>query len=371
MKDEKVPLVPLLRTVCGILVVTVYFTFPRSAALMTDTAAPWTVLLSGGLAFLLVWPVLTGLAQQPGKNLTDLALQAGGRPVAIAQALLLGAYLTTASGFTVRQVSEMVVTALFPHTPQTFAMSSLLLVGAMGAAVRPRSALWIGSLFFVPILVVTAVVLVGDVGWGQLRNAMPPTGYGLLPTMMQLFPLTSYFDPLILVAIFARFLRTPSRLVKGTLLSMSVAVITWALVTLLYIMVFPLPGGLGIPFPMFEMSRLIQGGRFLERTDVFWIVFWTFGAAVRHSATLMASGILFKEAFRLPTHRDTVLPLTAAALAVALVPSNQAAAIDMDTFFVHRWGFLVDLVMPLAIALVARIRTGGGKAGHGKGMPNA
>ncbi|HYF91074.1 MAG TPA: GerAB/ArcD/ProY family transporter [Symbiobacteriaceae bacterium] len=342
--------------VLGSLLTTAFYTFPRAAAMATSTAAPWAILLSGGLGFLLFWPVVAKLARHPGKNLVDLAVIAGGRPLAIATALLLGGFFIGSAGISVRQVSEMVVTALYPHTPQTFAMTSLVAVGALGAAASPGGAIWVGSLFVWPMLFAIGVVCVGNLGWGQFRNVIPMSGHGLLPVALQLLPLTSYLDPLVYMAVFCRFIVTPRHLVRQAAYAVGIAVAAWAAVILLYQMVFPLPGGLDVQFPVFDMSRLVQGGRYLERIDALWVFSWTFGSASRLSIALLATALLFQDAFGLPDHRRAVLPLTTAILSFALFPSNQAGAVNFETYDLRQWGFVLVLGLPLAIAVLARIR---------------
>jgi hypothetical protein len=85
----------------------------------------------------------------------------------------------------------------------------------------------------------------------------------------------------------------------------------------------------------------------------------------------MATALLFKDAFRLPDHRGAVLPLTMAVLAMALLPSNQATAIVIETNSLRRWGYLIALGLPLAITLVARLREWRRKRARRGGSVNA
>lgn len=247
-------------------------------------------------------------------------------------------------------------------------MSAIALVAALGAAMGSSNLIWLGALWLWPTLLGFALVLVGNLGWGQLRNLLPLTGPGLLPVAAQVVPLTSHFGELVYLAVLSSYLATPSRLVRAAAYVTLGTAVTWMLVTLVYLMVFPLPGGLGVPFPLFDMTRLVQGGRFFERVDAFWITFWTAGCAVRGAAALHAAALLLRDAFRLPNHRGAVLPLVIATVSLALFPTDQAGAIAAETFLLRRWGFLAMLVLPLCVALLARARgagagTGGG--GHG------
>ncbi|MGE5675001.1 MAG: GerAB/ArcD/ProY family transporter [Mycobacterium leprae] len=346
----------LLQTSFGGLLVASLFTLPRSMALRFSTAAPWCILLSGGVACLLVWPVLSAMARRPGSSLTDLALAAGGRPLAIAVTLILAGFLLIGAGLALREVSEMVVTALYPHTPQTFAMATLLVVISLGASIRPAGLLWVGAVYVAPLLLSITAILLGSVGWGQFRNALPLTGHGIVPALAQVIPSAAYFKPLVYLGVYNRYLQTPGRLGLNTLGITMGAAALWSLVTLIYMMVFPLPGGFSVPFPLFELSRLVQGGRFFERMDALWVVFWAFGAACQSAIGIQAAAKLFQWAFRLPEHRSIVPPLAMATVAIALVESNQAGVVRAEFRITGIWEVLVFFVLPAAIALLAMVR---------------
>lgn len=373
MRPDEISMQQLWVVVFGVLLVAAFYAFPRSAIEATATAAPWAILLAGSVAVLMLWPTVRALSRRPGQNLTDLALQAGGRPLAVASSLVLISIILTAVGFSLRQSSELVVTALYPHTPQTFAMTTTILVAALGAAMAPANLFWMAALTSWAIAFSILLLLLGTVGWGQLRNATPVTGHGILPTLREILPLTSYYTPLLHLLIFCRFLPTPRGLLRGTLLATGGATLMWAVVLLFSLMVFPLPVGLHVPFPVYEMSRIVQGGRFLERVDTIWIVVWAFGSVLRTAVAIMAAARLFQEAFRLPDHRGAVLPLTIPTLAIALIPANQADAITLESEIFRRISFVALFLLPAGISLWAEFRArqrrgetpGGGGGGTG------
>lgn len=371
MKPQEITPYQLWTSLIGSMLVRSFYTFPRAAALTASTAAPWAVLAAGAAAFLLFWPVAAALARRPGQNLIDLALAAGGRPLAIGVALPVAALLIGGTGIGLRQAAEMAVTGFFPHTPQTFAMASLIAAGALGAAMSPAGLVWIGAVSAWPALAALLLVLLGNLAWGQFRNVLPPAGPGLLPVAGELLPLTSYYGELVFAAVVSRYLTAPRHLVRAAGQAVAVSALTGAAMVLVYLMVFPLPGGLTVPFPLLEMTRLVMGGRFLERVDALWIGLWTLGSAGLAAGALQTAALLFRDAFRLPDHRGAVLPLAVAVLATALFPGNQENAVAMETFVVRRWGFLLTLVLPLLVALLARVRRRSAGAGAGAGAGGA
>lgn len=119
MKADRIPLHHLWAAILVTIAGKALETVPRALALATTTAAPWAVLVTGAAAFLLFWPVAATLARRPGTGLIDLTQSAGGRPLAIATALVLSGFLLAGAGLSLRQASEMAVTAMYPHTPQS------------------------------------------------------------------------------------------------------------------------------------------------------------------------------------------------------------------------------------------------------------
>ncbi|HEY3366261.1 MAG TPA: GerAB/ArcD/ProY family transporter [Symbiobacteriaceae bacterium] len=345
------------RAMIATLVVRTFYASPAGAGEAVSTAAPWVVLLAGAAAALCFWPVAAALSRRPaGQNLVDLCLDAGGRPLAIVVTLAIGFFLVGSAGISLRQLSEMTVTAIYPHTPQTYAMVGLAVASTAGAAMDVAGLAWMGSVYAWPTVIVVLLVLAGNFGWTNYRAVLPLTGHGLLPIAGAVLPLSSYFGELVFLTVYARFVVSPKQIVRTGVSAVGVSALVLSAVVLVYLMVFPLPSSLDVPFGLFELTRLVQGGRYVERLDALWIIFWAFGTAGVTAASLQVTAILWQGAFRLPDYRRAILPLAVTMVAVALLPSNQAAAVVFEVHGFRNWGFLITLVLPLAVTLLARLR---------------
>lgn len=335
-----------------------FYAAPAGAAGEAGTAAPWAVLLAGAIAFLMLWPVLATLSARPGQSLADLAAEVGGRPAAIAVVAALTFYLIVSAGINLRQLSEMTVTAIYPHTPQTFAMATVTVAAVVGAVLDAAGLAWLGSIYAMPAAFSILLILVGNIGWTNYRAVLPLTGHGILPTALALVPMTSYFSDAVYLTIYCRFLSPGGQATRSAMKAVGTTMLVSALVLLVFLMVFPLPFSLEVPFPLFELTRLVRGGRYVERLDSLWILFWAFGTAGLIAGGLQVTALLWRDAFRLPSHRDAVYPLAVAMIAVALFPVSQADAVGFETTVLRRYGFLLTLVLPLLVALWARLRRG-------------
>lgn len=362
MNAPRIPSNQVWLAMAAVLLGKVFFPFPRNIAANASSAAPWAVLAAGAVTWLLFWPVAAALARRPGRNLIDLALTAGGRPLAIITALALASSVVPGAGNGVRMATEMVVTWFLPHTPQTFAMVGLVAVAALGAALAPADLVWIGAVAFWPTLFAVAVVVMGNVGWGFFREVLPASGTGLLPVAGTVLPATSNYGEMAYLAVISRFVTAPQHLWRIAGKSLAAAALAMTAVVLVYLMVFPLPGGLAVPFPLLEMTRLLQGGRYLERVDALYITFWAFGTVGLVAGSVQVVAVLIQDAFRLPNHRGAVLSLMVAVVAVALFPASQADAVAIEAV-IRQWAFVPTLLLPVSIALVAGLRRRGGSHG--------
>lgn len=321
-----------------------------------ETAAWLAILVAGLLAIAMYWPVAAGIASLPGGNLIDLARAAMGAPGAIAAGVLVCSLLLYHSGMIIRQTSEMAISAVYTHTPQTFAMVTLVacvLYGAYGGL----AALVRLSRLFLPFLVLAILLnLVGSLGWGEFRNLLPLWGPGPAALLGRSAGLTALYSPLVLfLLIAAGQLRDRVHLGRAGTVTMGGVRLLLAAATFVLLMTYPLPMGFSITFPLHAMSRLVLGGRFFDRIEGDWMFFWVYGTACHLAALLYAAAAAYAGAFGMPNHRAAVLPLIAMAIAIALFPPDQARAVAWHAAATP-FGLGIGFAMPLFLALLAAWR---------------
>ncbi len=326
--------------------------------LQTGQTAAWLLsLMTGLLAALLLWPVGLVLRGIRGGSLLDLVEQGLGRWAVIPFTLIHVGGLCFAAGMILRETSEMAISAVFPHTPQTFATTALMLAAVYAAWGEASSLVRLGRLFLPLVLVGIALVLAGTVGWGEIRYLLPFWGPGIPRLIGGLPSATAIQFPAFLVLTMTGQVRDRQGLLPWLPLVPLLGGLVIALEKAVLQMVFAFPIGLQIAFPLHTASRLILGGRFFERLEGVWVFIWVVGTSILLGAILHASSAVFGRTFLLPRRQTAILPLATVVLTVAFFPHDQAQTIAWHLGATPLLFYLV-LVMPSALDLILLARQG-------------
>lgn len=302
------------------------------AALWAGQTAGWlAILVAGWIALLLYWPVAARLQALPGATLITLARTAAGTTGAVITALVVLALLVFHCGLIMHETAAMAVSSLYPHTPESFGVVSLTLCTLIGAYSGTAGLVRLNRTFL-PILVLGLVlVLMGSLGWGNLRLLLPFWGPGPAPLLVGSVGLAAFYTPTTLFLLLgAGQVRDRRRLVRAGAAALLAASLLLAVTKVVLLQNFPLPLGFTIPYPLHEMARHVMGGRFFERIEGIWLYVWVIATACHLSALVQVAAAAYAEAFGMPTPRPAVLPLVILAQTISLYPSDQRLAINWD-----------------------------------------
>lgn len=292
-----------------------------------STAAPWAVPVAGGIAALALWPA-AGAAT--GKGLSALALEAGGRPAAIAATLLMTGALTVNGAVRLQQAAEIAGMDLGG------AAIFLTAAAAAGFAAGPWALLWASAAATGAMLPFVLLVLLGNLPWADWRNLLPASGHGLLPAAGSILPLTGQFTSAVLPML-SGFCQTERRTLTGVLLTAAVAA---GLASAVELAVLPGAG----PYPFAELTRLAGDGLFPTAATAAWLTVTALGSAALLALTLAAAAALWRDSFSLPDPRSAIWPMAVIMLALSRLPGLQPG------------GALILMGLPPALALTAALR---------------
>lgn len=323
-----------------------------------QTAAWLAVALGAGFTALMLWPLAGAIRRTPGHTLYHVANAAVGPWGAKTFAVLLSGMLAFKTALILRQSSEMAISAVFPHTPQTFATTALLLISLYVAMGDGSALVWLSRIFLPAVLVSLVVLYIGTIGWGEYRYLLPLFGPGPGPLLMGVPSVAATFGPLILLSILSGHLSDRRRLLLWFVAIPLIGGAIKMFVKMNLLMTFAYPVGRSITFPLHEATRLIIGGRFFERLEGLWLFLWVSGTIALLGAQLYAASFVFSQAFKLPRHRIAAPTFAVLALTLAFFTPDQAQTIVWHKALAPLFtaGFLI---IPAVLALLALVRQRG------------
>lgn len=344
-------------SVLGILLLATQQYYPGTLLILQlgETAAWLLSLLAGLLVVLLVWPVAAALSRVKGGSMHDLAVAALGRAGPVLHAPLLSAALLLLCAITLRETSEMALTANFPHTPQTVAVITLLGTATLVAAASSDAMVRAARMTIGPVVAGLVVIVVGTMGWGTPSFLTPFWGPGPLLLLQRTPEATFHYAPLGVVYALAGNVSDRSRLTKDLLLIPAAGALIYAIAKANLLMIYAYPTGTSITFPIHQAARLVIGGRFFERIEGLWLFIWVTGTIAFMAALIHVSALSFCRAFGIKSLRTALMPMAAMVLALAYFPVDQAQTILLNELLALPIT-AVTLVFPIIFAAVAALR---------------
>lgn len=334
----------------------VFLGLPRKF-IEAGATAGWMIPLISGLISLVLWLLIAQLLQRfPGQSITRINEKVAGKVFGTIINLLLMLYIIFITGIALREFSEAVLITALPETP--ISMVALLftvvifIVSYIGLEPIIRSAyIAFPLIFFGTIGIFLAIFPIVEFSY-----LYPLLGSGLNNILAFASPYSSSFGEVIILAILVPYFSFDNKKIKqiGTRCIVSVALFLSA-TTLIYQLILPYPGSIESFVPFFQIARSIDFGRFFQRLEAIFVLFWTFSAFIRMSVGMYITAYLYKEIFRIPLHRPLIPALSVLFYSVALTPNNIIESVQYESIRLMIGG-IFTYGLPILVLVLAIIR---------------
>lgn len=323
--------------------------------------ASWTIPLLNtmvGLAGVLL--LVAVLNRSPGRDLVETGEQLTGPYLNTLFGIYYLAVFVAGAGLTLRSISERVVAGFLTDTPISlvtiFFMAGTLVVSYLGIEAVARTAR-----FLVGVLVVFATtMIVLTIPLWQFHVLYPLWGPGPVDLLKGAVANTGDFVQILLLGIIYPFLprgRAASVGVWSVLIA-GFWIFIFILVTLL---VFTYPSATELTLPSFELARIINIGRFVQRMEVLFLPVWVFGNMIFLSVSLYAGAAVLARLCKLGDYRPFVLSMAVFTVVMAFIPQSALQAAKWNHQYLSRYSFWLLAAILLALLAAARFRGQGGR----------
>ncbi len=337
-----------------------YLGYPRMMAQFGATAG-WLIVLAGGVISLGLWLGIAALLSRfPGKSLMDINVSVLGQYAGLVVNVLLFLYIMATTSLLLRLFSEAVILTALPEVPIS-AVNLLYLIPVFFAVHLGLEAISRSAYISVPfILVGTLAVVLAMYPYWDAKQLLPLLGSGLWPLLKNSLLNISAFSEVVALAILVPFFSFDAKITKKVgVFCIAFVTVSLVIITVVYLMVFPMPGALENLAPFYQMSRTIYLGRFFQRLESVFILFWTFTAFLRLSAGVMISAVVLQRTLKIPYYRPLLPALAVLMYSLALTPADLLQAVEVDNILRHDYGWVVTFFIPLVIWIIALWRKKG------------
>lgn len=337
--------------------------YPRFLAEVGMTAG-WLIAFIGMILSMLFWLVISALLNRfPGKSLIEINKLTLGRFGGLAANLTLLAYLVFSTGNLLRLFSDAVIITALPEAPIS-AIALLFITVMWLTAYLGLESISRNAFIALPfILTGVSLVLLLLYPFWDFKELFPLFGTGLPRILLQgLFDTSAFGEILILAFLAPNFSFDGTKLRNIGFISIGILGFYFVSITIVFLMVIPVPTALENLTPFYQLSRSIYISKYYQRLESVFILFWTYTAFLRLSLGLFVAAAVTRDTFSLPYYRPLLPSMIIIFLALTLTPAELTTAITLEKYRLML-GWVITLLMPACVWVIAVLRRKGEKSG--------
>ncbi|WP_282941455.1 GerAB/ArcD/ProY family transporter [Paenibacillus sp. RC67] len=342
----------------------IFLPFPRSMTELGGTAA-WMIVLIAMLLCPLSWLGIRGVIKnsKQGSSLITGTEEIMGPYVGTLINLSYFIFFFMITFIVLREFSEILATDILIKTPLTVILVSLLLPVSVVAHSGIEALGRISWLFLGLILSSLLVLLIGGLYTHAESDALAPLwGNGKSIILSSGIIKTSLFSEMLVFGFLLPLMRKEQEWGRAGWWCMGVSSLILLSTVIVCLFVFPYPTISRINTPVFEISRIIISGRWIQRVEIIFLVVWLLCTVIKLAVGMYCSATTLSQILHLPKHRLLVFPLAILVYSFSILPESEMEAIALDRDILRNYGSIFSICLPILTWLVGMYRQRGKKS---------
>ncbi len=334
----------------------VFLTFPQGMVEVGRTSAWVMPIVSVLSTFPGVWATCVLLRSLPGLSIVEASELLLGKWLGGVAAVLIALTFIGITSMILRQFTESIVTETLPETPVSVVALLFMAAVTYGAYAGMEVMARMAWLVFPWIVAGVVVILALSLTWADYHRLFPPLGADPRRMVLAATLRFSMFGDVIILGLVFPLLRPQARPLRlATLALLTYALITSTILAILVATFSVVDAGRQV-FPVFQLSRLIHLGRFVQRIEAIFILLWVIGGLIKLSVSLYGAAASLGRFLQLPMHQPLVFPLAVISFALSFWPKDISAAVHLDQSLVRTWAWIPGLALPLLLLAIKALQ---------------
>lgn len=333
----------------------VFLQFPRDMVLFGDSAGWLIVILSGILALVGFSFIYALLLRFPSRNIIEISRAITGKFIGTGAGVLFFLYFLIVTSLLLRKFAESFILAILPETPISVITGIFLILLMYSVFLGIETLSRVAWLYGPYLLGTLIIILVFSLPNGSLLSLTPVLGKGPGPIFKNSLTNVSMFSEILLLGLIAPLIRDKKKIFGVGFYSMVIAIIINTLITMVVIFVFNYAGASRIILPIFQLTRLITYGEFIQRAESIFVFLWFFAAAIELGGLFYGTVVSFAETFRIRYYRPLIIPIAVICFTISLIPPSMTDTVVLNDQTLGNVYWIVSFWIPSILWLVALI----------------
>lgn len=260
------------------------------------------------------------------------------------------------SSYILRYFSNVLELVYFDSTPTSFLLLFFLIGAIFGAQKGIKSVAHINLALFPIILLSLIIILFSTLKDIVPQRIFPILGFGFYKTFISGFSTIFTFGSIAYLYFLLPILKKPEDYKKTVVFSIVISGIYIFFSVLCLIMVFPYAAFTDETLSMYLLTRRITFGKFFQRIDAMFILFWIISILVFLSMNLHFSNSILKKLFNIKHSKELNYSISFIIFSIALSFESIASMKQILNVYIKYAFILLCLVISFVILLFAYLK---------------
>lgn len=319
-----------------------------------SASAGWLEVLISGVFELAMLAVILRLSEGfEGMDIIDIARISFGGAGKIITGVISCAVFLISSAAVFRCFAEMIRSCVINSVSYEYISIFILASVVTAARLGLKTQINLNGLIIPFLGAATVLMLLVIYPLYSETNISPLLGVGMGETLSNaLLKNSSYFEIGVLLFLMP-YLGGKSDVKKIAFTSLGISVAVLSIITLCYQLAVPYEAAAGFALPMYQMTRMLKAGTFMQRLEPLILFVWSGSLLIYMGAGLWFAGNTFKKTFSLSESKPTVFIFSAIVCLMALIPGSETS-VEKIYDFILSYAYIVYPILPLLLLTAAR-----------------
>lgn len=354
--QEKFGIREAISLITIVIVTKAYFTSPALLIKFTGTAAWYVTLISALTALAGFTFIYLLLKKYPGKNLIEIFEIVWGRFFGSILSGLLSLWFIVVSCVFLREFTEVLRVYELPLSPTSFIIFIFIIGTGILSFLGLEAIIRFAKLSF-PILLLGFIVVLSLSSLNfNIHHLYPMFGYGVTKSIFHGIIRSAVYGEVIILAVFYHSLQGVKHIGKSCYFAIILSGILNSASVLAYIMTFPYFTASRIISLMYEMTKLIDYGRFFQRLDPIFFFIWNIGSFITVAALFYTGISIYCMIFRIQNIKPILIPSLIILYSGAMLPQDATVIITGYVQAIREYSWIIYYFLPLITLIFSKFK---------------